>query len=369
VLWLKVVQLITRADSVGGAQVHVLVLSKSLIEAGHDITVLVGGDGPFIELLRQLQIKYQILPNLKRSIHPYYDGMALMEIIGALKEIQPDLLATHSSKAGWLGRLAAKILSIPTVFTAHGWAFTDGVSPIQRRIYTWAERLAAPLAQKIITVSEYDKVIALKNKVTFADKLVTIHNGVPDYEPFLRANQKTDRPKIVMVARFEAPKDHITLLNNLASLRNMNWSVDLVGDGPLKEKAEEVSRTLGLTDRVRFWGARQDVPQILAQAQIFVLISNYEGFPLSILEAMRAGLPVIASEVGGVSEAVIDGVTGYLIPRGDSRKLQQCLAKLIESAELRISMGSKGRERYERYFTVSQMVERTIDVYESVIST
>ncbi|WJQ81143.1 glycosyltransferase family 4 protein [Brevibacillus brevis] len=365
---MKIAQLITRADSIGGAQIHVLDQSKSLLEIGHDVTVLVGGDGPFIDLLTKNQIRYQILPNLKRSIHPYYDGIALMEIVRALKAIQPDLLATHSSKAGLLGRFAGKIMSIPTVFTAHGWAFTDGVPPLQRRIYTLVERVTAPLAQKIITVSEYDKNIALKNKVASTDKLVTVYNGVPDSDIALMANQKTECPKIIMVARFESPKDQITLLENLAFLRQLNWTVDLIGDGPLKSKAEEVVRNLNLTDRVRFWGARHDVATILAQAQIFVLISNYEGFPLSILEAMRAGLPVIASDVGGVSESVIEGVTGYLIPRGDSVKLQQKLHKLIDSFELRNDLGSNGRERYEKYFTVPQMVDKTMQVYKTAIS-
>nr|WP_297861133.1 glycosyltransferase [Meiothermus sp.] len=172
-----------------------------------------------------------------------------------------------------------------------------------------------------------------------------------------------------MVARFAVPKDHGLLLQALADLQEQPWEVELIGDGPMQSLAEEQAARLGIGDRVRFLGARKDVAECLAQAHIFVLASNYEGFPLSILEAMRAGLPVVASNVGGVAEAVIDGETGFLVPRGDVHALRSRLAQLIENPQLRTQMGMAGRARYKAHFTLEQMLEKTLAVYEKVLKT
>ena len=141
-----------------------------------------------------------------------------------------------------------------------------------------------------------------------------------------------------------------------------------LGDGPLLSATEELARKLHISDKVRFLGARTDVPELLKKAHIFVLTSNWEGFPITILEAMRAGLPVITSDVGGCKEAVTDRVTGYLIPRGDLECLKERLGRLINDSQLRVSMGDKGFDRFSKYFTVEQMAEKTIAVYESIIS-
>jgi glycosyltransferase involved in cell wall biosynthesis len=121
-----------------------------------------------------------------------------------------------------------------------------------------------------------------------------------------------------------------------------------------------------LATGVRFWGERLDVHELLAQAQIALLVTNYEGFPLSILEAMRAGLPLVASSVAGVTESVHDGVTGYLIPRGDSELLRDRIRRLVTTPSLRVQMGSAGRMRYERQFTLDRMVARTLEVYREI---
>jgi len=131
---------------------------------------------------------------------------------------------------------------------------------------------------------------------------------------------------------------------------------------------ERLALELGLSQRIRFLGARQDVAEILAGAQVFILASHWEGFPRSILEAMRAGLPVIASNVGGVREAVIHGKTGLLVPRGDVPALREAIEALLINPDSRIRMGELGRKRYEAHFTFDRMVEETLAVYESVLA-
>lgn len=125
---------------------------------------------------------------------------------------------------------------------------------------------------------------------------------------------------------------------------------------------------LGLEGRVRFLGQRMDVDQLLAGAQVSVLATNWEGFPLSILESMRAGLPVVASAVGGVDEAIRDGDNGFLVPRGDLEVLRSRLEQLLTDASLRVQMGRRGRARFENEFTLDRTVSRTLDVYQGVVS-
>jgi glycosyltransferase involved in cell wall biosynthesis len=132
-------------------------------------------------------------------------------------------------------------------------------------------------------------------------------------------------------------------------------------------QAEGMVRELGLTDRVRFWGQSMSVDQRLADAQVALLITNCEGFPRSILEAMRAGLPVVASAVGGVAESVRDGVNGFLIPREDVEGLRQRLGQLLIDPDLRARMGRSGREQYERHFTLDHTVRKTLAVYREIV--
>jgi glycosyltransferase involved in cell wall biosynthesis len=170
-----------------------------------------------------------------------------------------------------------------------------------------------------------------------------------------------------MVARLSYWKDQPTLLHALAGLQELDWQLELIGDGPLRGQLEELVQSLGLTSRVTFLGFRRDVPERLARAQAFLLVSKWEGFPRSILEAMRAGLPVVATEIGGVKESVVDGTTGFVIPPGDTVRLRECLRELIACPELRIRMGEAGRRRYEERFTFDRLVARTTQVYETVL--
>lgn len=365
---LRIVYIVTTASPIGGAQIHVRDLAAAVAAQGHSPSVITSGRGPFIDDLRRLGIPVVVLRHLSVPIHPLRDWRALREIRAALTELRPDLVAAHSSKAGILGRLAGRSLRVPVVFTVHGWAFTPGVPPSHAAIYRQAERLVGPLARKIITVSEFDRRLGLAARIAGEDRLVTVHNGMPDVPQDLRADPGRTPVRLVMVARFGAQKDHPTLFRALAMLQNYAWELDLIGHGPLMGEMESLAGTLGLGGRVRFLGQRTDVDQILADAQISLLVTNWEGFPLSILESMRAGLPVVASSVGGVVESVRDEANGYLVPRGDVELLRNRIERLLTSPELRIRMGAEGRARYERDFTLAHSVNRTLAVYRDVLA-
>lgn len=365
---LKIAYLITRSDTVGGAHVHVLDVASAARAAGHEVKVFVGGNGPYAALLREKGIEVVNLRYLVRPIRPHVDALAVLECRRAFQRFGPDIVHAHSTKAGLVGRAASKLAGIPVVFTAHGWAFTDGIAKRSRRLAVFLERRAARLCDAIICVSEYDRKLALDLGVGNEILLTCIHNGVPDVLPDLRSTgSHGEKVQIVSVARLDSPKDHVLLLDALATIKEVPWRLDLIGDGPLTHRVQKRVCDLGLADRVVFSGLCNDIPERLARADLFVLISRWEGLPLSILEAMRAQLPVIASNVGGVAESVTDGVTGFLVPKGDKPVLANRLMRLLSDATLRHQMGREGRAAYKWEFSFEEMYRRTMDVYQSVL--
>lgn len=364
---MKIAFVITRSDDIGGAQIHVRDLSTALRAAGHDAVVVAGANGVLADQLRARGVPYYPVHHLARAVGPLQDIRSIVELREVLREIRPDIISTHSTKAGFIGRIAGKSLGISTLFTAHGWGFTDGRPPLQVAAFWVIERTAAAWAARIITVCESDRAAAVRMHVAPSDRLVTIHNAMPDVNRTLRAQPGKSPAQLVMVARLSHWKDQPTLLQALAGLKELDWRLELIGDGPLREELEALVESLGLTARVAFLGYRRDVPERIADAQVFVLMSKWEGFPRSILEAMRAGLPVVATDVGGVRESVVDGTTGFVIPPGDTDRLRESLRQLISDADLRVRMGRAGRIRYEEKFTFDRLVERTTEVYESVL--
>lgn len=366
-----IAMVITRADDLGGAQVHVLELASALIAKGYNVVVLAGGgcsrDGVLFKLLAARGVKYHNLKKLVHPIRPGRDLAALKELRGALQELKPDLVATHSNKAGFLGRLAARSLNLPVVHTSHGFLFNEIEHSLAGRFYRLMEKTAARLGDQVITVSESEYNMAMALKVIPAEKMQVIHNGLPAGGLAVRADPAWHPPRLVMVARFAAPKDHLTLLKALADLKVLDWHLDLIGDGPEETLARRQVERTALKDRVTFRGTCSNVPQLLASSQIFVLSSRREGFPLSILEAMRAGLPVVASKVGGVGEAVLDRENGLLFTPGDKDALCEQLATLIKDRQKRADMGTAGRRRFLEHFTLEKTLAKTIALYESLI--
>lgn len=362
---MRIAYVITRADELGGAQVHVRDLASALHGAGHEVTVLAGSAGVLAEQLAERGVPFRRVPALVRPIAPWADLRAGRQLGALLRELRADLVSAHSSKAGWLARLAARLNGIPAVFTAHGWAFTEGVPALRRRLYALAERLAAPLAEQIITVSDYDRNLALRYRIAPPERIARIHNGVHDSLAAGPPARAAGPVRLLMLGRFAAPKDHATLLRALGGLQDRAWALDLAGSGPIEPTAA-LARELGIAERVHFLGERRDVEQLLGRSELCVLSSNWEGLPYSILEAMSAGLPVVASDVGGVSEAITHGLNGLLVPRADSEALRAALAGLLDDPERRRQLGAASRRRYEAQFRFEFMQAQTAALYERV---
>lgn len=365
---MKICYIITKADEIGGAQVHVRDLSIAMLKKGCDILVITGEDGALVKQLKDNDIKVIIDNNLKRELNFFYDIKAFFSLRYKINKFSPDIIGLHSSKAGIIGRLAARSLSIPSVFTVHGWAFADGVSKNKKRIYVLIEKIFAKFfSDKLITVSYQDKELALKNSVSKCIDMVPIHNGVIDkYENvfFKRTNNIVN---LIMVARFSEQKDHLTLFKALKNIDKQKWKLSLVGKGPLLDNLKKLANEYGLQENISFLGERDDVPQLLLSADIFLLISNWEGYPLSILEAMSAGLPCICSDVGGVNEAIINNKNGYLIQRNDYLSLREKINLLIKNRNEREIMGIVSRDSYLKYHTLDKMVDDTFRIYSDLL--
>lgn len=359
----KIAIIVTKSEA-GGAQEYIRILMSLVKDA--QFVLITGDDGYLAKAARDMNVVVHVCRHLVHPIRPIQDIKAIAEVYRILRREKPDLLHANSSKAGIVGRVSALLANVPSVFTAHGWAFTEGVGARRATVAKWMEKLIAPLTNAIICVSDYDRRLALKNGVGTAAQLITIHNGIPDREPSPQVSSNTVL-RVVMVARFSEQKDYATLLHAMSRFNGNEIRLECVGDGMELCRSHQLAEQLGLQDRVAFAGARSDIPDILHASDVFVLTSHWEGLPISILEAMRAGLPVIASRVGGIAEAVEDQVTGFLVERRDVDAVANALQVLKSKPELRKKMGQAGRERYLKLFSAQHMVDQTGKVYESVM--
>lgn len=363
---MKLVYVVTRADAVGGASIHVRDMAREMISRGHNVTVLVGGAGPVTDQLAAANVPYQSLRHLGRSIHPLRDLLAIRELTAALRALRPDLVSTHTAKAGLLGRLACRKLKLPCIYTPHGLAIGSRISPLLGPVFALLERRAARWCAAIVCVCESERRLALEKGIGPPSRLRVIYNGMPDAGGAVLAKPGEEPVRICSVARLEAPKDHETLLVALAALPHRRWSLELVGDGPLEGKLRALAETLNLGDHIVWSGYLHSAATALARSQLFVLATRSEGFPRSILEAMRAGLPVVASDVGGVREAVSHGETGFLAPASDPEALSAAIADLVENAPLRQRMGDAGHQTFNERFRFETMAETTMALYREI---
>ena len=360
---MKIVQLITHMHEVGGAQVHVRDLSTRLVQDGHHISILYGAEKKLADELYVNEIEYIPMKYLIRNMNLIKDFLAFVEMRKSLKQMNPDIVAIHSSKAGILGRLACWSLRIPFVFTAHGWAFTEGVGKNKQFFYRKVEKWIGKITKKVITVCDYDRILALQQQVLASSKLETIHNGVMDQNNPSNQLASNGMVKILMVARFDIPKKHLELLEALSFMKELNWHMIFAGDGSLKERCAQYVQEHNMGHKVTFLGNHTNVSELLMDSDIFVLTSSWEGLPLSILEAMSHGLPIVASNVGGIREAVRNSENGFLI----HHNLPELLSILIENPMLRKKMGRKSREIYEISFTFERMYHKTFLTYKNLI--
>lgn len=365
---MRIVYIITRTDVIGGAQIHIRDTASQMVRLGHEVFVLSGCAGEFVKDLTSRGIIFYEISSLLQTIHLWKDLKAFILLRTLLKTIKPDLVSCHSSKAGLIGRLASYSLNIPTLFTVHGWSFRVSVmSKSKIWAYVLLEKMAGLFCDFIITVSEFDYQLGIKYKIITPDKLHIIHNGVMDSNPPLLRIESREFPplRVLMTARFEEPKDYITLIKACRHIPEIElW---FIGDGLLEEHIKQKVVEFSMQNRVRFLGRRKDIAELMVQCDIFALISNSEGFPRSTLEAMRSGLPVIVSDVGGAKEALIEGENGFSVERRGVDSLYQVLTFFVKNTQKISLMGHTSRKLFEQKFEFSIMFHKTFTIYEKIL--
>lgn len=365
---MRIVQCITRGDEFYGAQSHFLDLCSLLQRAGHDVHAVVGTGGELTERLKTEGVLITRCPSLQRSINPIQDYRSINDLREILRKSRPDLVACHSSKAGILGRIAAQREGIPNVFTAHGWSFEENIPTVPRNVYLQVERWVAKKTDRLIAVANAGLDVALKHRVCSEDRISVIHYGVADLVGSVRM-QPQSTFTMTMVAGFRKQKDHNTLLYALSRMVDLPWQINFVGDGPLLHATKALCDSLQLSKRVNFHGAIRNVGEVLSRTDLMVLITNWEGLPISLIEGLSLGLPAVASDVSGVREGIIDDVNGRLVKHRDVDNVHHVLRELLTDASRLRDYSVNSRCLYEEKFLPETMLEKTVAVYEQAVQT
>jgi len=356
---MRIALVITKGE-LGGAQTHVAELCAAL-RGRCDFLALVGGprDSPLQKKLAAMGIEVKAICALSNKVTPRALLASVGQIAQAAHDWGADVIHVHSAVASAVGRMAGWRAGIPVVYTAHGFAFKPQVAPLRRFAAYAAERLLAPFSTHLICVSPAERTLAAKLHMARGTVSV-ISNGVADSA--LRARPADEPARVVMVARMAPPKRHDLLLQaqQILVARGLGApEVLFAGTGPLEPRWRAAASAL---PSVRFGGDVDDVASLLARSQVFMLLSDHEGQPISIMEAMRAGLPVIASDLPGIRGQLTDGVEGLLVPP-EPVAIADALQSLLCDPATRVRMGAAARRRYEREFSASAMGERVSAVY------
>ncbi|MBO1198296.1 glycosyltransferase family 4 protein [Staphylococcus simiae] len=366
---MKLLYCITKADS-GGAQTHLIQLANHFSK-NNEVHVIVGNKGPMLKQLDE-RIKVIIVENLVGPISFKEDILAIKTISQLIKKIKPDVLHFHSSKAGSVGRLAYKFSGVKkglVVFTAHSWAFTDGVSKGKKIIYSIIEKLMLTMTDKVICVSKFDENLALKYKFN-AEKLTTIHNGINNKSIKFSNNNEIAKDnnlvKFVMIARFAYPKmqkEVIEAIHLLSLYTNKNFDMTFIGDGETLEECKSLVDSLNLNQSIKFLGNVLNARNHLCNYDVFILMSKHEGLPISIIEAMSEGLPIIASDVGGINELVLDN--GNLLSNNTPKELALTMVDYMDK-KLINEKGKNSRIKFLNEYTENKMIKELEYLYGSI---
>ncbi|AQS59570.1 glycosyl transferase family 1 [Desulforamulus ferrireducens] len=361
----------------GGLKNHLINLVRYTDKNKFDVTVACPPNCPLFEELTSLGIKTLPIP-LLGELSPTKDYAVVRTLVKYLHQSGTTILHAHSSKGALVGRIAAIIARTPVVlFTVHNSIFYEEWPQWKKSLFAYVERLLARFTDRIITVSEALKQELIENEKIPAKQISTIYNGIEVDKFTAKVDMLSIRkelnipelgPVIGTIARL-APQKGVTYFLKAASLlKEYQVNFLVVGDGPLRESLEQEVIELGLQKRVVFTGNRENIADILSMMDIFVLPSVTEGLPLTILEAMAAGKPVVATRVGGVPEAIVEGKTGLVVAPRDPEALAVALAGMLSERDKLIRMGLNGQKHVVEKFTIQHMVDRTTELYTQLLA-
>lgn len=353
----------------GGMKQHLLALLRGLNRERFESVVLCPPDASLADEAAKLGIRVIPVP-IAGELNPRHDLRAAGRVRAILRELRPDILHIHSTKAGLVGRLALVGMRRPKVIlTVHSFVFDERVGQRKRALVSWLERRLARYTDRIVAVSQ-----ALKDELVAAMGLPpalisVIHNGIPFGEPPIPLPTHV-APCIGTVARL-APQKGVDCFLQTAALvaaRFPQATFPIIGDGPLKEPLMALADELGIAGRVEFLGHRTDVPALLREMDVFVLASTYETFGLTVVEALSQQTPVVASRVGGIPEIITDGETGLLASSGNPADFAEKICRLLDNPAFALRLARQGDDEVRTRFSSARMLAETEQLYHSLWS-
>lgn len=371
---LKILCVVTQSEW-GGAGRYVFDLATNLPKDQFEVAVAAGGKKELFDNLEKNHIQTFHLINLVREINPFSDIKAYFEIKKLIKQWQPDIIHLNSSKAGVIGALSAKACKVKKIiYTAHGFVFNEPLSTWKKKLYIFLERFTAKSKDTIICVSEFDRQTGLKNKITTENKLVTIHNGIGQIN-FLdketarkELNLPPEKFVIGTIANFYATKGFDYLLQAAAEvIKNKPETIfQLIGFGDLEDFIRlqiiklNIENNFFVLNGKTMNGAGS---KYLKAFNAFALSSVKEGLPYTIIEAMQAGLPIVATKVGGIPE-ILNENNGLLVPAKDSSALAQAILKIIDDKKLAETLGKNAENDAKSDLSLTKMIQETKNIYK-----
>jgi len=385
---LKILRIIARLN-VGGPAIHTILLTQALNNERFESILVAGQVGKaekdMIYLAKEKGVKPVIIPELGRQIDPIKDIFVLWKIFKLMKRERPDIVHTHTAKAGALGRAAAVLSGVPVrIHTFHGHIFESYFSKFYIVLFLLIERILALFTKYIVVVSQAQKrEIGERYKIAAPDKIKVIPLGL-ELEKFFPVNGRAGKLRgelglgediiiVGIVGRLVPVKNHKMFLeaaNLLSGLLEDKFKIKylIVGDGEERQSLEEYAKKLGLGDDAIFCGWREDTADIYSDLDIAGLTSLNEGTPVALIEALAAGRPVVATNVGGVADVVKDGVNGYLVAPADVQAFALRLADLVKDSAKRSEFGFSGRQMVRERFSRERLVRDMSKLYEAAVS-
>ena len=371
----------------GGAQENTLLTVEDQHRDWHDPVTLITGpaigpEGSLIERAQAAGLDLRIIPELRRNIHPLRDWSSYRTLRRLLRDIRPEIVHTHSSKAGVLGRAAATRMGLPVVHTIHGPAFHAYQGRVAHAVFLAAEKWAARRCDRLISVCDAmtDQYVAAG--VAPREKFVTVYSGM-EVEPFLNPRRPREEVRrelgfqpgeivVGKVARLFHLKGHDDLIAAAREVIAGNPRVRFlfVGDGLLRNELERQIDAAGLSDKFVFTGLvpNDQVPELIGAMDIVVHTSLREGLARVLPQGLIAGKPVVSYDVDGAREVVLPGQTGYLLPPRSIAGLVASILELASDADLRNRLGQSGRERFTDQFRHQTMTRRLREIYAQVLA-
>jgi glycosyltransferase involved in cell wall biosynthesis len=363
---------------ISGSGLNTFLSMKGMDRNIYKVELACAPGGRLIDLIRENHMEVKAFKNLVQPLSPVKDTLAVVDLISFLRKNRYHIVHTHNSKAGFVGRLAAKIAGVPVVIhTVHGFAFHEQEPLWRQSLFRNLERVASHMCDKMIFISQPLVDWALRERITLRrDKIAKIYSGidldrfrpVTDDEKYRirkKWNIGHDDAVIGIVSKLWEGKGHEVLIRAFKEIkREINGAkLVIVGEGPLDSMLHELTDKLGLTDSVLFTGFQMDVAAIISSFDVAVLPSFYEGMGRVLLEAMAMGKPVVASRVGGIPDLVKDGVNGFLINPGDVKGLAEALKRLLYDKEFANIMGRNGRKGITDKYSADVMIRSINNIY------